>query len=116
MSVKQYDALDQAVLMHMANHIVRAYPQLNNPVIKLLCRSENATFSVTAGGKRYALRIHRGNYHQKAAIESELLWLDALRAEGIQVPEALRDGNGERIQTYVLPADEQRYAVVFHWD
>lgn len=101
MSVKQYDALDQAVLLHIANHVVQAYPLLQNAEIKLLCRSENATFSVMAQGKRYALRLHRGNYHQKAAIESELLWLDALRSEGIQVPQALRDGQGERIQTYV---------------
>lgn len=115
MSVKQYDALDQAVLLHIANHVVQAYPPLQEAEIKLLCRSENATFSVMAQGKRYALRLHRGNYHQKAAIESELLWLDALRTEGIQVPEALRDGQGERIQTYVLSPDEQRHAVLFHW-
>ena len=115
MSVKQYDALDQAVLMHIANHVVQAYPSLQGAEIKLLCRSENATFSLSARGKRYALRLHRGNYHQKAAIESELLWLDALRSQGIQVPEALRDGEGERIQTYGLSADEQRHAVVFHW-
>ncbi|MBT0726165.1 phosphotransferase [Rosenbergiella australiborealis] len=115
MSVKQYDDLDQAVLMHIANCVVQAYPQLNAAQIRLLCRSENATFLVTAQGKRYALRLHRGNYHDKAAIESELLWLDALREEGLQVPEALFDGTGKRIQTYVLSANEQRHAVIFHW-
>lgn len=115
MSVKQYDALDQAVLMHIANHVVQAYPTLRNAEIRLICRSENATFLLVANGQRYALRLHRGNYHRKDEIESELRWLDALSEAGIQVPEALSDYQGERIQTYVLSAEEQRHAVIFHW-
>ncbi len=115
MSVKQYDALDQTVLMHIANSIIQGYPALQNAEVKLICRSENATFKITAQGARYALRLHRGNYHQKHQIESELQWLDALRAEGIQVPEALRDRQGERVQTYILSESEQRHAVIFHW-
>ncbi|NUL20456.1 phosphotransferase, partial [Agrobacterium tumefaciens] len=64
---------------------------------------------------RYALRIHRPNYHSKLDIESELEWLDALNASGIQVPVAIADQSGERVITLKLSNDIYRYAVLFNW-
>ena len=42
--------------------------------------SENATYCVEeVDGRRWALPIQRDGYHSKQAIESELVWLMALR-------------------------------------
>lgn len=115
MSATQYETLDNATLTQLAQRALHRYPTRVHGDIRLLCRSENATFLVTSGTTRYALRIHRGNYHEKVDIESELLWLDALGEAGIQVPQALRDVDGERVQTLLLPDNDYRHAVLFHW-
>ncbi|MFP9228679.1 phosphotransferase enzyme family protein [Pectobacterium cacticida] len=115
MSAKQYDTLSHAEITSLAQWALACYPAALQGELRLLCRSENATFLVTAAGKRYALRLHRSHYHQKMEIESELLWLDALRETGIIVPEAIRDARGERVQSLNLADGSCRYAVLFHW-
>lgn len=64
--------------------------------ISLLNVSENATFRVDEPtGRRVALRLHRAGYHQAAEIASELLWIEALRREGIvSTPRPLHPLNG----------------------
>jgi Ser/Thr protein kinase RdoA (MazF antagonist) len=50
-----------------------------------LCNvSENHTYRVEdpASGRVYALRVHRPGYRTAVQIESELQWVDALRADG----------------------------------
>lgn len=62
--------------------------------------SENATFTVEdpATGARSVLRVHRGGYHSPAAIESELAWLTAVRADtGIVTPRVIRSRSGDRV-------------------
>ncbi|QKJ86129.1 homoserine kinase [Paramixta manurensis] len=115
MSAKQYDTLDNITLIRLAQEALAGYPAALQGELRLLCRSENATFLLVANGKRYALRLHRSDYHQKADIESELLWLAALRDTGIQVPEALLNRAGEAVQTLRLADGTERYAVLFHW-
>ena len=68
-----------------------------------------------AGGKRYALRLHRPDYHSKADILSELMWLDALRETGIMVPQAIPARDGESVLTLALADGSTRHAVLFHW-
>ncbi len=54
---------------------------------ELLKYRENAVFRVIApDGRPAALRIHRHGYHSDAALRSELAWMRALRADGIDVP------------------------------
>ncbi|HEX3964075.1 MAG TPA: phosphotransferase [Trebonia sp.] len=67
--------------------------------LSLLNVSENATFRVTdPDGRRSILRVHRLGYHSEAAIESELAWMDALRAEaGIRTPRVLPATDGRRV-------------------
>ena len=71
------------------------------PEVLLLNVSENATFLVTGPeGGRSILRMHRLGYHGEAAIESELAWMDALRAEaGIRTPRVLPATDGRRVLT-----------------
>jgi len=115
MSAKQYDNLTDSQLTLMAQQALACYPAALQGQLSLLCRSENATFLLQAAGRRYALRLHRGDYHQKADIVSELLWLNALRETGIMVPEAVPDKEDETMLTLRLPEAVERYVVLFHW-
>lgn len=115
MSAKQYDTLSNETILRLAHQALANYPQYADATVRLLCRSENATLQVNHSGSRFALRIHRGDYHDRQDIESELLWLDALRGAGIAVPEAIRDERGERIQLLPLADGGHRYGVLFHW-
>ncbi len=115
MSAKQYDNLTDAQLTALAQQALSHYPAALHGELSLLCRSENATFLLQAAGKRYAMRLHRGDYHQKADIVSELLWLDALRETGIVVPEAIADNEGEKVLSLLLADGSVRHVVLFHW-
>ena len=57
----------------------------------LLNVSENATYLVRDPDEGPSiLRVHRLGYHSAAEIESELAWMDALRAEaGVRTPRVL---------------------------
>ncbi|HAI07218.1 MAG TPA: serine kinase, partial [Pantoea sp.] len=63
MSAKQYDNLTDSQLTALAQQALGHYPAALQGTLRLLCRSENATFLLQAGGRRYALRLHRGDYH-----------------------------------------------------
>ena len=67
--------------------------------VELLNVSENATFRVNIDGQPpQVLRIHRRNYHSLAAIESELDWMESLRADtGIRTPTVIRSRDGLRV-------------------
>lgn len=48
----------------------------------LINLSENHTFRIDCpDGTRHILRVHRPGYHSRTAIDSELAWLNALRAD-----------------------------------
>ena len=70
--------------------------------LTLLNLSENATFALTdaSTGGRSVVRVHRHGYHQRHQIESELDWLEALRADGDVIsPGVIRAGDGQRVVT-----------------
>ena len=65
--------------------------------VSLLNISENATFRADdpEAAAPVILRVHRPGYHTRAEIESELAWIDALRADAVApmpAPLALKDG------------------------
>ncbi|MEB3767646.1 phosphotransferase enzyme family protein [Acinetobacter sp. MD2] len=115
MSVEQNEYLDTTTLFALAEQAVAQYPKNYHGQIKLLCQSENATFIVRTAEARYALRLHRPNYHNKQNIESELHWLDALTEHGIAVPQAILSTQNERVLTLQLEDGQIRYAVLFNW-
>lgn len=84
-----------------------------------LCNvSENHTYKVTdaGSGRAYALRIHRPGYRTARQIESELVWLDALRGDGavdtcVPVPAI----TGERVISVAGDGIGERNVVMFDW-
>jgi Ser/Thr protein kinase RdoA (MazF antagonist) len=77
-------------LTSLARRALRDY-DLENASLSGLQYLQNATWSVQGrDGQRYALRIHAPERHDPAAIGSELLWLETLRADGFRVPAPVR--------------------------
>ena len=72
-----------ARLEPVARRALAEYGVAPDAELTLLNVSENATYAVDdpATGERTVLRVHRHGYHDGAAIESELAWLDALRED-----------------------------------
>lgn len=116
MALQQYDSLSDHAVTQLARQALLQYPAKMQGNLRLICRSENATFLVEANSKRYALRVHRHNYHSRETIMGELLWLDALQRDtGIVTPEALPSTKGERVLTLRLPDGSRRNIVLFRW-
>lgn len=83
--------------------------------VKLLNLSENATFRADdpQTGRTAILRVHRPDYHSEAEIESELAWIEDLRANDIVVtPKPLERRGGGHIATFAH-GPETRNVVAF---
>jgi Ser/Thr protein kinase RdoA (MazF antagonist) len=121
-SNQAHDLSDAAVAERLEPVARRALAEYDVPAeaeLTLLNVSENATFAVDdpTTGQRTVLRIHRHGYHEGPAIESELLWLDALRDDtGIRTPQVLPATDGRRL--LALPEAghrDPRYVVHFEF-
>ncbi|HWF75478.1 MAG TPA: phosphotransferase [Solirubrobacteraceae bacterium] len=84
-----------------------------------LCNvSENHTYRVEdgAGERSYALRVHRPGYRSLEEIRSELVWMDALGADGVvRPPRALAAADGSRVVSVSTAGLAPRHVVVFEW-
>lgn len=104
-------------LQRVADAALKTYDLPEGAKATMINLSENATYRVDGGGKRWALRVHREGYHSKTAIGSELAWLQALRQDGAVItPVPVKGKNGEIIQTLTLPGLAPRQAVLFDWE
>ena len=73
-------------LLESAHLALRQYSLPPASELKLVNLSENATFKVAVeDGLFFALRLHRPGYHSRAAIQSELDWLMALRNDSVAI-------------------------------
>lgn len=107
------------LLAETAQAATRLWDLPGTATVTLINLSENATYRVAApGGGLWALRLHRDGYHSEPAIRSELLWLQALRKEGVVVtPVPLPGRDGDLLQRATHPALERpRFAVVSAWE
>jgi Ser/Thr protein kinase RdoA (MazF antagonist) len=100
-----------------ATRALRQWPGGAEATTRLLHLSENATFAVDSPAGRTVLRLHRLGYHDRPAIESELAWLDAVRAEaGVRTPRVVAARDGRRVVEVSDGADgPPRSAVMFEW-
>lgn len=117
MTTTQQEELGVQTLHEVAiQTLARCYPPHVQGRVTLLCHSENATYRIdTAGGQRYALRLHKLGYHQKTEIENELIWLNALQASGIQVPRPIAGLDGHPVQQAQVRDGEKLNLVLFKW-
>lgn len=107
------------ILLKLAQIATQNYALPAGLVVKLINLSENATYSVQApDGQRWALRIHRDGYHSRAAIASELAWLQDLRENRVVVTPAPVPGrDGEIIQIVGHPRMKNpRHVVLSEWE
>lgn len=92
-----------------AAQAIKHYP-FHQPRLDFIRHSDNLTFRVSDGRKKYILRLHKPltrNFEdlrqQPQAILSELQWMDALRREaGIPVPPVIPNRDGDLI-TLIAP-------------
>jgi Ser/Thr protein kinase RdoA (MazF antagonist) len=63
--------------------------------VRLISHRENRVYAVDLpGGGRAVLRLHRAGYHATAALKSELAFMQALAAAGLEVPAPLPAADG----------------------
>lgn len=90
---------------------------LGDAEFELLKHRENAVFGVTLrDGTRYALRVHRADYHSDNELRSELQWMQALDEYGVHTPPIIPAGDGELFK--VVSADgvpEPRQCDLLGW-
>ena len=78
--------------------------------------SENVTYLVESSAGRAVLRVHRDGYHSDRAIECELAWSRALRAEtDIRTPAWRAGRDGAAIQTFGWGGLPPRRMVMFDY-
>lgn len=106
-----------AAIENLARQALPHYGFGDKAGITLLNHSENVTWRIDENGRRAVLRIHRAGYHSKAAIGSELAWVEALRETGgIETAAVVPAVDGARIVTLSSPAlPEPRHAVMFEF-
>ena len=108
-----------ARLEPVARRALGEYGLPDEATLTLLNVSENATYAVDdpTTGLRTVLRVHRHGYHDLPEIESELAWLDALRAEaGVRTPHVLPTADGRRVLAMSEAGSrDPRYVVHFEW-
>ncbi len=94
------------------------WPGLAGARARLINLSENHTFLLEQpDGKKSVLRVHRPGYHSLAAINSELVWMAALREEaGLVTPMALPGIDGALVQSIDVGSGERCFAVLFAFE
>jgi len=90
------------------------WPAAAGGAATLINLSENHTFRIDGPkGARHVLRLHRPRYQSRAAIGSELSWLEAITDEtDIPVPRPIPGADGEIVQE-VAP---ERFAALFAFE
>lgn len=85
--------------------------------VELVKYRENAVFSVfDETGRRFALRIHRHGYHSDEELLSEIQWMNALRADGLAVPEIIPAKDGAPFVIVSAPSiPEARQVDLLGW-
>ena len=109
-SLADLEAVEDALRSHL-----NLWGLSPDTVLSLVNVSENATFRADDPHDAAPLmvRVHRPGYHTRAEIQSELAWIDALRAEEIVPIPAPRDlAHGGRIASIPV-AGAHRHVVAF---
>lgn len=103
-------------LRTLATKALAQYP-IKVKSIKFIHHGENTTFRVlSTSNQTYLLRVHRNDYHTKAAIIEEMAWLSHLAKKGLSVPNPVLSKKGNLVET--LEHEDiggSRNCSVFEW-
>ena len=86
--------------------------------VELIAHSENLTFRVSdcSNDNDYVLKLHRPGYNSIEQLNSERIWVGALREAGLSVPGSLLTHKGQHFELVDIPdTGEQRYAGMTTW-
>lgn len=99
-----------------AGEALRAYG-LDGAELKFLSETSSAVYRVTTpGGLRCALRMHRPGHKAVQWIESELVWLEAIRREtNLLAPRPIRTLGGDLLSWTHLPDGEALPCALLEW-
>lgn len=104
---------EQVARLQLLGESALNHLQLETAEVKLLAHFENTSFYVrTAAGEEFNLRISRPGQQSTSTLQSEVDFLDALRADGFRVPEPYQNRIIEA-ETEAVP--ESRNVVLFRW-
>jgi len=81
----------------------------------LIRYGENRTYRIGRGEDALALRVARPGYQSRAAIESEIAWMSALREDGIDTARAVVGRDGEVVQEVRRADGGLQLVVAFEW-
>jgi len=86
--------------------------------VEFIKHSENVTFriSVCNSDNDYVLRLHRPGYNSIEELNSERIWIRALKEADMFVPDSLLTRKGQHFELVDIPnTGEQRYAGMTTW-
>jgi Ser/Thr protein kinase RdoA (MazF antagonist) len=86
--------------------------------VELIAQSENVTFRISdcSNDSDYVLKLHRPGYNSIEQLNSERIWIGALREAGLSVPGSLLTHKGQHFELVDIPdTGEQRYAGMTTW-
>ncbi len=85
--------------------------------LQLIGISENVTFRADddRSGHSYVLRLHRPDYHTLEELDSERVWLEALRSSGISVPTPVAAPDGRYFVAVDVTEGETRQVGLNLW-
>jgi Ser/Thr protein kinase RdoA (MazF antagonist) len=109
-TVEEAERLEPQARQALAQYGLPAPSQL-----ELLTFSENAVFrAFFDSAESVIVRLHSIGYHTKAAVESELLWVEAIRRDtDVAVPPVIRTPAGDGVVVATDPIFPARLAAVF---
>ncbi|WP_420626698.1 phosphotransferase enzyme family protein [Candidatus Poriferisodalis sp.] len=99
-----------------AREALRAFG-LDSARLQLIGISENVTFRADddRSPQAYVLRLHRPDYHTLGELNSERVWLEALRGSGISVPTPVAAPDGRYFVPVEIADDETRQVGLNLW-
>jgi Ser/Thr protein kinase RdoA (MazF antagonist) len=106
-----------AALTELARAALPAWGLQADSSLELLAERENAVFTVTSGGERFVLRVHRAGYHSDAQILSQVAWARALqRDDVVHTADVIDTSRGESFAVASHPdVPEERQVSLLRW-
>lgn len=90
---------------------------MDGATLSLIKHRENAVYRVdTTDGTKYALRVHRPQYHSNEELMSEIQWMAALTEAGVYTPAVIPATDGDLIKVLTPEGQEEPFQIdILSW-